>query len=67
MDQCIEIKPGIVVLFNAEKYEVLRSLSKSSVLARNLHTQVTQKLYNDKIEEVINCAIKYHQKGKWIW
>lgn len=55
MDQCIEIKPGIVVLFNTEKYEVLRTLSKSSVLARNLYTRETQKLYNDKIEAVINC------------
>ena len=45
-----EIKPGVVVQFNGEKYEVLRLLDASSLLARNLHTQQVQRLFNNQVE-----------------
>ena len=55
MDQSIEIRLDTVILFNTEKYKVLRMLDAVSVLTRNLQTQEVQKLLNEKIEAVIDC------------
>ena len=53
-----EIKPGIIVQCNAEKYEVLRLMDASSLLARNLRTQEVQRLFNDQVEPVSDAIEK---------
>ncbi|MEI6949644.1 helix-turn-helix domain-containing protein [Paraflavisolibacter sp. H34] len=63
MDQPIfEIKPGIIVLFNSERYEVLRLLDASSALARKPHTQEVQRLYIDKLEPIVEGDTKVPQE-----
>lgn len=50
------------MLFNAEKYEVLRSLDECSILARKLHTQQVQRLFNNQLQPAVDFTKQ--QSGK---
>lgn len=63
MDQStFEIKPGTIVLFNSERFEVLRVLDASSVLARTFHSQEVQKLFVGQLEVVLDSDAETSQE-----